>query len=205
MRIRTENGFTELEFGFLVISGFAVVGILVHFLFNQSIQVERLNALVARDAVRLTVESALLNPGSLIRSAQRQPKDNELIRACLLGESRCASDRRCCPSHSKAEFEIVEHSDDPTKILPISGTPAEPSCLDQNGNATQATSEAECFATSSNSVEFICESGATNCERASAVFINYRLQFHSPFLKDDPKLTLIERSLPVLLNKTDSN
>lgn len=205
MRIRTENGFTELEFGFLVISGFAVVGILAHFLFSQSIQVERLNALVARDAVRLTVESALLDPGSLIKSAQQQPKDKELIRACLLGENRCERGRLCCPSHSKAEFEIVEHGDDPTKILPISGTTAAPSCLNENGSAIVASSNTECFATSSSSAEFICDGGAANCERASAVFINYRLQFHSPFLKDDPKLTLVERSLPVLINKSNSN
>lgn len=205
MRIRTENGFTELEFGFLVISGFAVVGILAHFLFSQSIQVERLNALVARDAVRLTVESALLDPGSLIKSAQQQPKEKELIRSCLLGESRCSHGRFCCPSHSKAEFDIVEHSDDPTKILPISGTPTAPSCLDQSGSTIVSTSNTECFATSSSSVEFICDSGAATCERASAVFINYRLQFHSPFLKDDPKLTLVERSLPVLINKPNLN
>ncbi len=205
MRIRTENGFTELEFGFLVISGFAVVGILAHFLFSQSIQVERLNALVARDAVRLTVESALLDPGSLMKSAQQQPKDKELVRACLLGENRCASGRLCCPSHSKAEFEIVAHSDDSTKILPISGPSAAPSCLDQNGSAVVSTSNTECFATSSSGVEFICDGGAANCDRANAVFINYRLQFHSPFLKDDPKLTLVERSLPVLMTKPDSN
>lgn len=203
--MRTENGFTELEFGFLVISGFAVVGILAHFLFSQSIQVERLNALVARDAVRLTVESALLDPGSLIKSAQQQPKENELVRACLLGESRCSRGRLCCPSHSKAEFDIIEHNDSPTKILPISGTIATPSCLDQNGSATASTSNTECFATSSSTVEFICDGGAPNCERVSAVFVNYRLQFHSPFLKDDPKLTLIERALPVLINKADSN
>lgn len=203
--MRTENGFTEIEFGFLVISGFAVVGILAHFLFSQSIQVEKLNALVARDAVRLSVESALLDPGSLIRSAELQPKDKELIRACLLGEIRCPKSNSCCESHSKAEFEIIKHDDDPTKILPVSGTSAAPSCLDQNGNAIDSASNMDCFATSSSSVEFICDGGAANCGRAGAVFINYRLQFHSPFLKDDSKLTQIDRSLTVLFNRGESN
>lgn len=200
----TERGFTELEFSLLVAGGLVVVGILAHFLFSQSIQVERLNSLVARDSVRLAVESALLDPANLVASAKHQPKDQTAIRACILGEHRCQSKVGCCSSHSKAEFDLLAQHGDSPNVLPISGTSTAPSCLNPSGEPLQTSSGTNCFASCASSVEFICEGGLQNCKSASFALIKYRLQFNSPFLNDDPKLTIIERTLPLVLGTASS-
>ena len=55
----SQRGFSEFEFLGLIAAGLLIAGLLAHFIIDQSIQVERLNALVHRDGVRLRLESRL--------------------------------------------------------------------------------------------------------------------------------------------------
>ena len=180
---RRENGFSELEFVLLTLGGVGILGVLAHFLIDQSLQSQRLQALVSRDSVRFTLESNLQDRNVLGKSAMRLPTraigtETKLLnlRACILGEKNC--DRGlCCESHIKASMPVYDLSEQTRS--PIAGTSEHESCLDGAG---QPISGVDCFATSTAIFDPICAGGAKRCDKAAAIAINLRVRFLSPFL-----------------------
>ncbi len=191
------RGFSEIEFVLLVSSGVLIAGILAHFLFDQNLQVEKLNTMVARDAVRLAIESRLIDVEVLKKSANALSNEEKYanIRACILGEKNCASIKgHCCQSRSRKAMPILDLGDS-RKV--IGGTSIEPACLDEKG---QAINGSECFATSRVAIDPICADGKETCKSATAVIIRYQIVFNSPFIKDNPDINTLERSISVLLD-----
>lgn len=191
------RGFSEIEFVLLVASGVLIAGILAHFVFDQNLQVEKLNTMVARDAVRLAIESRLIDAEVIKKSANALPDDQNYanLRACILGERNCTSLKgHCCQSRARKAMPILDLGD--TRKV-IGGTTEEPACLDSKG---LASSSRDCFATSRVAIDPVCADGKESCQSAAAVIIRYQIMFNSPFIKDDPELSTLERSVSILLD-----
>lgn len=210
------RGFSELEFVLLVASGVLIAGILAHFVFDQNLQVEKLNTMVARDAVRLAIESRLIDVEVLTKSASALPKNqnNANLRACILGEKNCASLKgHCCQSRSRKAMPILDLGDERRVI---GGTAEEPACLDSKGQASNGSTGdstkssaaidiSKCFATSRVAVDPVCANGKETCKSATAVIVRYQLTFNSPFIKDNPELSTLDRSVSILLDRKGPN
>ncbi len=193
----TSRGFSEFEFILLVASGVLIAGILAQFVFDQNLQVEKLNTMVARDAVRLAMESRLIDVEVLTKSAAALPDDQNYanLRACILGEKNCTSIKgHCCQSRSRKAMPILDLGEG-RKV--IGGTAQEPACLDDKG---QARSAPPCFATSRVAIDPVCADGKESCQSATAIIIRYQILFNSPFIKDNPELSTLERSVSLLLD-----
>lgn len=191
------RGFSEIEFVLLVASGVLIAGILAHFVFDQNLQVEKLNTMVARDAVRLAMESRLVDIEVITKSASALPNDQNYsnLRACILGERNCTSLKgHCCQSRSRKAMPILDLGD--TRKV-IGGTAEEPACLNSKG---EASSDRECFATSRVAIDPVCADGKETCQSATAIIIRYQIMFNSPFIKDNPELSTLERSVSILLD-----
>ncbi len=196
------RGFSEIEFILLVASGVLIAGILAHFVFDQNLQVEKLNSMVARDAVRLAMESRLIDVEVLTKSASALPNDQKYanLRACILGEKNCTSLKgQCCQSRSRKAMPILDLGDE-RKV--IGGTAEEPACLDDKG---QASNGPQCFATSRVAIDPVCADGKETCQSATAIIIRYQIMFNSPFIKDNPELSTLERSVSLLLDTKGSH
>lgn len=194
--MRKPNGFSEFEFLGLIAAGLLVAGLLAHFVFDQSIQLERLKALVQRDAVRLSVETNLLDIEVLKKSAQALPDNNEnsAIRACLLGDegnASCENRSRCCVSRMRRAIPIFGLGD---SKLALAGSIGKAACLDNTGQPTTG----ECFATVKASLDAICPDGESTCRQASALLVRYQIQFTPAFLKSEPEVSIVERTLSVV-------
>lgn len=185
-------GFTRLEFVFLVFLGLMIAATLAHFVFDQSVQVEKLKALVHRDSVRMSLESKLLNPNVIRKSARALAKGETNLRACLLGEDNCDNKGRCCRARLKRPLLLLDLGDE-RKV--IGGLDNDPSCLNENGEAISGT---DCFATSRLNIDPICAQNAEACKIATAALITYQIDYLSPFFHDVSPLT-VERTLSVLL------
>ncbi len=198
-RRSSQRGFSELEFVLLAAGGLLIAGILAHFVFDQNLQVEKLHALVARDSVRMTLESRLINPEVLLKSAEAldpNNQNNENLRACFLGDQKCTSLKgHCCNSRVKKSMQILDLGDE---ALVIAGTNEEPACLDQNGRGLLNTKE--CFALARVVIDPVCADGKETCKTATAVILHYTVNFQSPFLRDNSELAILERSVSVLLD-----
>ncbi len=191
------SGFSEIEFVLLVASGILIAGILAHFVFDQNLQVQKLNTMVARDAVRLAMESRLIDAEVISKSANALPNNQNYanLRACILGEKNCPSVKgNCCQSRSRKAMPILDLGD--TRQV-IGGTAEEPACLDSKGQAAAGT---DCFATSRVAIDPVCADGRETCRSATAIIIHYQLMFNSPFIKDNPELNTLERSISILLD-----
>lgn len=198
----TSRGFSEIEFILLVSSGVLIAGILAHFVFDQNLQVEKLNTMVARDAVRLAMESRLIDVEVLTKSASALPNDQKYanLRACILGEKNCTSLKgHCCQSRSRKAMPILDLGDE-RKV--IGGTAEEPACLDDKG---QSSNGPQCFATSRVAIDPVCADGKETCQSATAIIIRYQIMFNSPFIKDNPELSTLERSVSILLDTKGSH
>ena len=198
-RRSSQLGFSELEFVLLAAGGLLIAGILAHFVFDQNLQVEKLHALVARDSVRMTLESRLINPEVLLKSAHAlDPNDqnSENLRACFLGERKCPSLKgHCCNSRVKRSMQILDLGDEPRVII---GTNDDPACLDETGRHVANTRE--CFALARVVIDPVCADGKEACKSATAVILHYTVNFQSPFLRDNSELAILERSVSVLLD-----
>ncbi len=197
--MRNAKGFSEFEFLGLVAAGLLIAGLLSHFIFEQSIQLERMKALVHRDAVRLNLETHLLDPEVLKKSAQllSDSTENMVLRACILGDENgqlCRKKSGCCVSRMKKSMPIFELGDE-RKL--ISGSTASPACLNETGEAVQNSKD--CFASAEVTLEAACRDGAATCRQASALLIRYQIQFQQDFLKSDPGLATLERSISLVL------
>lgn len=195
--IWTSRGFSEIEFVLLVASGVLIAGILAQFVLDQNLQVEKLNTMVARDVVRLAMESRFIDAEVIAKSANALPNDQKYanLRACILGERNCPSLKgHCCQSRSRKSMPILDLGDS-RKV--IGGTADEPGCLDKKG---QASDSADCFATSRVVIDPVCADGKESCQSATAIIIRYQIVFNSPFIKDKPELATLERSVSILLD-----
>lgn len=197
-------GFSEFEFLGLIAAGLGIAALLAHFVFDQSIQVEKLNALVARDEVRLKLETRLSDLDILKKSAQAIPDDSDLLplKACILGSEgnqSCKSKSTCCESRMKRAIPILDFGDE-KQIL--GGTPTEPACLSKTGSAARAGTK-DCFAESNVSLETICADGAATCDQASAILVKYQLAFTPDFLKTQPELATLERTISVVIEPSN--
>lgn len=201
-RFANQLGFSELEFALLAAGGLLIAGILAHFVFDQNLQVEKLNALVARDSVRMALESRLINPEVLLKSAEVLDPNNqstENLRACLLGDRKCPSLKgHCCQSRLKKSMHILDLGED---TAAIAGTHEDPACLDEKGR--RIGTGKKCFALSRVVIDPVCADGKETCRSATAVIMHYTVNFQSAFLRDNTELAILERSVSVLLN-TDS-
>lgn len=200
--MRNRNGFSEFEFLGLVAIGLLIAGLLAHFIFDQSIQLEKMKALVHRDGVRLNLETHLLDVEVIKKSIQALPDDleNQALRACILGDEgnkSCAKKSECCVSRMRKSIPIYRLGDD--KKL-VAGSETNPACLNQDGESMPETSK-ECFASARVSLEAICAGGVKICRQASAVLIRYQIQFMPAFLKGEPELSTLERSISLILEK----
>jgi hypothetical protein len=196
------RGFSEIEFVLLVASAVLIAGILAHFVFDQNLQVEKLHTMVARDAVRLAMESRLIDAEVITKSASALPDEPKYanLRACILGEKNCTSLKgHCCQSRSRKAMPILELGD-VRKV--IAGTAEEPACLDAQG---QASNGPQCFATSRVAIDPVCADGKETCKSATAIIIRYQIMFNSPFIKDNPELSTLERSVSLLLDTKGSH
>ena len=198
---RNEYGFSEFEFLGLVASGLLIAGLLAHFIFDQSIQVERLNALVHRDNVRLMLESRLVDISVLKKSAKAMPEtpDNIPLKACILGDEGnkdCKDKNKCCESRQRRAMPILDLGDQ-TGV--IGGTHDVVACLNDQGEPTKGN----CFANSRVVVEPVCAEGEEKCRQASALLIRYQLQFLPAFLQAEPELSTLERTISVLMDETE--
>jgi hypothetical protein len=195
------RGFTELEFSLLVTAGLLIAGILAHFVFDQSVQVQRLNALVNRDSVRLSIEENLNNIEVIKKSvaALAEGPENESLKACLLlSKNTCPT---CCESRARRAVPIFPLGDD---APPLTGTAQNSSCIGNDGQPNPiGTESSTCFATARVSLEPVCPQSAANCARAAALLIHYQIQFLSPFLKDDPDTAVLERTLSLATFDSD--
>lgn len=196
----SQNGFTEFEFLGLVAAGLLIAGLLAHFIFDQSIQVERLNALVHRDGVRLNLETRFLNPEVLKKSARALPDtpENMVLKACILGDEGnqlCKKKASCCESRTRRSMPILDLGDE---VRVIGGTAEKPACLNENGETVTGS---KCFASSRVALEPLCAQGSETCRQATAILIRYQLQFLPEFLKDQPELSTLERTISVLVNQ----
>lgn len=200
-RFVNQLGFSELEFALLAAGGLLIAGILAHFVFDQNLQVEKLHALVARDSVRMTLESRLINPEVLLKSAEALDPNNQStanLRACLLGDRKCPSLKgHCCQSRLKKSMRILDLGED---AVAIAGTYEDPACLDEKGRGIG--NGKNCFALSRVVIDPICADGKETCRSATALILHYTVNFQSPFLRDNTELAILERSVSVLL-KTD--
>jgi hypothetical protein len=194
-----QKGFSEFEFLGLVAAGLLIAGLLAHFIIDQSIQVERLNALVHRDNVRLRLESRLADIDVLKKSAKALPdnSDNVPLKACILGNEGnkdCKNKSKCCESRQRRAMPILDLGDD-SKI--IGGTHDIVACLNNEG----IPSEGKCFANSRVVVEPVCAGGEEKCRQASALLIRYQLQFLPAFLQGEPELSTLERTISILMDE----
>ncbi len=197
--MRNAKGFSEFEFLGLIASGLLIAALLAHFVFDQSIQVERLKALVQRDVVRLNLETKLLDIEVMKKSIQAMPDtaENAPFRACILGEDGngfCTNKSNCCVSRLRKSVPIYQLGDE-RQI--IAGSTTQPACLDQFGHPVAT----ECFASVTASLESVCATGQTACRQASAVLIRYQIQFMPAFLKSEPELSVLERTVSLILEK----
>lgn len=194
----SERGFSEFEFLGLIAAGLLIAGLLAHFFIDQTIQMERLKALVHRDGVRLALESRLGDIEVLKKSAQKlgtTTEDSEL-RACILGDEGnqgCAKKTSCCVSRRSRPFVVYDFGDE-QKI--IGGTNDNPACLNERG---EAVTNRDCFAEARVVVDPVCANGALNCRQASALILTYQLEFLPSFLKDDSSFATLERSVSVVI------
>jgi hypothetical protein len=199
-----QKGFSEFEFLGLVAAGLLIAGLLAHFIFEQSIQVERLNALVHRDNVRLLLESRLSDINVLKKSAKAMPNssDNVPLKACILGSegnTDCKNKAKCCESRQRRAMPVLDLGDD-AKV--IGGTHDVVACLSEEGLPTTG----KCFANSRVVIEPICATGEEKCRQASALLIRYQLQFLPAFLQSEPELSTLERTISVLIDdKADTS
>ena len=210
------RGFSQLEFTLLTVGGVVVLGLLAHFTLDQSLQLERLKALVARDSVRLTIESKLQDLKLLIQSAKQipiAPSEHESklsnIKFCLLGDSACDS-KPCCISHQSAAMPVYDlQRDSKTSDAKIAGlltgTKDAPSCLDATGAPVNfqmsESSSKECFAAGTAVFEPLCAGAKPKCDRADAVVISYNIRFLSPFLIQTAEEAFVDRKLSVILDR----
>ncbi len=197
--MRNAKGFSEFEFLGLIASGLLIAGLLAHFVFDQSIQVERLKDLVQRDVVRLNLETKLLDIEVMKKSVQALPDtaENSPIRACVLGEEGngfCKNKSDCCVSRLRKSVPIYQLGDG-RQI--IAGSTTQPACLDRFGHPVSS----ECFAHVTASLETVCAEGENACRQASAVLIRYQIQFLAAFLKSEPELSILERTISLILDK----
>ncbi|CAN5506237.1 hypothetical protein BH10BDE1_BH10BDE1_13020 [soil metagenome] len=201
--IRNDSGFSEFEFLGLVASGLLIAGLLAHFIFDQSIQVERLNALVHRDSVRLMLESRLVDINVLKKSAKAMPDtpDNISIKACILGNEGnkdCKIKNKCCESRQRRAMPVFDLGD---QAGVIGGTHDVVACLNEQGEPTKE----KCFANSRVVIEPVCAEGEEKCRQASALLIRYQLQFLPAFLQAEPELSTLERTISVLVDETETS
>jgi len=200
LKSKHSAGFSEFEFLGLIAAGLVIAALLAHFVFDQSIQVEKLHALVARDEVRLKLETRLADLDILKKSAQAIADDSDLLplKACILGREgnqACKNKSTCCESRLKKSIPILDFGDE-RQVL--GGTTSEPACLSKVGEAVAKGSK-DCFAESSVSLETICADGASTCDQASALLIKYQLLFTPEFLKSSPELATLERTLSLVI------
>ncbi len=193
-----QKGFSEFEFLGLVSAGLLIAGLLAHFIFDQSIQVERLNALVQRDSVRLSLESRLTDLNVLQKSAMAMPQtaDNVSLKACILGDEGnqdCKDKETCCESRMRRAMPVFDLGDD-AKV--IGGTHDVSACLNEQGQSIEGDG---CFARSRVVIEPVCAGGEGRCRQASALLIRYQLQFLPAFLQTDPELSTLERTISVIV------
>lgn len=183
------HGFSRSEFIFLIVAGLAIAGLLAHFIFDQSIQVERLKALVQRDALRMTLEERFSNPEILKKSVQHLGgAADPRLRSCLLGQ--CSQPDLCC---RRAHYAVPLYNlGDDAGVF--AGTADAPTCLMVDGQPT--TNVKSCFAKVSATLEPVCQSGQETCDHASAVLVHYRLEIQAAFLKDDE--ARLQRTLSVV-------
>lgn len=195
-----DRGFSEFEFLGLIAAGLLIAGLLAHFFIDQTIQMERLGALVHRDGVRLALESRLSDIEVLKKSAQKLGSSAEDIelRACVLGNEgnqACAKKSSCCVSRRSRAITIYDFGDD-SKI--IGGTHESPACLNEHG---EAVANGDCFAEARVVLDPVCADGAANCRQATALILTYQLDFTPTFLKDDSDLATLERSVSVIVEQ----
>lgn len=195
--MRNTKGFSEFEFLGLIAGGLLIAGLLAHFVFDQSIQVERLKALVQRDVVRLNLETKLLDVEVMKKSAQTlvDNEENASLRACILGDAGngfCKKKETCCTSRMRKSIPIYQLGETPQMIA---GTTSQSACLNQFGQPTTS----DCFAAVTSSLETVCAVGETSCRSASAVIIRYQIQFLPAFLRAEPELSILERSVSLIL------
>ena len=198
--MRNSKGFSEFEFLGLIAAGLVIAGLLAHFIIDQSIQVERLRALVHRDAVRLNLESRLLDVEVMKKSASllEDNTENAILRACILGDEgnkSCAKKSECCVARTKRSMAIYQLGDDRKMIA---GSSSAPACLNEEGEPFNGP---DCFAMARVSLEPVCASGALACRQASAVLLRYQVQFLPAFLKNEPELSVLERTISLVLEK----
>lgn len=209
----SKNGFSELEFIALIIGAIAILGVLAHFIIDQNLTVKKLHTLVARDAVRLTVESLLTDREVLLESAKKiDPTDKALenIRTCLLNGTKPSGTKESgkntvrirCRSRVKNSIPIYGLSEDglSVPVAPIAGSPEKPGCLDDTGEATTVASKDSCFAVVWATLSPLCGSNAKTCDSAMAVIIHYTIGFQSPLIRSDPELATLERSVSIILH-----
>ena len=113
LKSKHSAGFSEFEFLGLIAAGLVIAALLAHFVFDQSIQVEKLHALVARDEVRLKLETRLADLDILKKSAQAIADDSDLLplKACILGREgnqACKNKSTCCESRLKKSIPILD-------------------------------------------------------------------------------------------------
>lgn len=197
------NGFSRFEFIALVAAGLLVAALLAHFVIDQSIQVQRLRALVHRDGVRLNFESRLMNAEVIRKSAQATTTPDTLsLRACVLGDtgnSGCPDKNNCCVRGTHA-VPILDLGND---LRLLGGSLEAPACLNEEGEGVQRknpSSTAECFALASVVLEPVCPDGLAECHHANAVLIHYRLEFLPDFLRADPELSKLQRTISLVLD-----
>ena len=200
MQKLNSRGFSEIEFLGLVAVGLFIAALLTHFVFDQSIQVERLNALVHRDGVRLNLESRLTDSNIMKKSANALPDvaENQALRACVLGDEgnkNCKNKATCCESRLRRSFPILDFGDE-RKVL--GGTHEAPACLNEAGEALPIESNS-CFANARVVLETVCSDGADKCRQASALLVRYQIQFMPEFLKSEPELSVLERTVSVVI------
>lgn len=79
----------------------------------------------------------------------------------------------------------------------IAGSTSQQACLDQNGDPTTS----QCFAMVTASLEALCSAGEATCRQAAAALIRYQIQFMPAFLKSEPELSIVERTVSLVLDK----
>ncbi len=185
----------------LTVMGIVIAGILAQFVFDQNMQVEKLHALVSRDAVRMALESKLNNSEVLRKSAAALDPNNqntENLRACLLGDRKCPSLKgECCQSRLKKSMQILDLGESSTAIA---GTTEEPGCLNDKGIGEK--NRERCFAITRAVIDPICANGKLTCKSASAIIVHYTVNFQSPFLRDNAEFAILERSVSILLEES---